>query len=123
MPSKLPRVVAIVTPEQFAVIDDLAKAARLSRSRIVGDILEQALPVISRSAAMIRQAAALTEEARAALRPTLHRREGDAMRAASDAYRVLADTEAAIRKARGNVGRMRSVRPTSRAKSVRQTPR
>jgi hypothetical protein len=122
MPTKQRRVQVMLEPEHFATVRDLAKATRLSMSRICADVIEEAAPIMLRSLAMLRDAARLTEEAKVQLRRDLTREERVLHRAQGQAFGALAAAEAAIAKA----GRGRAAAAPGPAKAGirrRQTPR
>lgn len=121
MPTAHKRIQVLLTPEQYEVVHELAKATRLSMSRIVSDIVEPSVPLLVRSRQMLQNAAKLTEEARAALRPDLDKHEKDLRLAASAAYEALAETEATIRRAGGD-GAKRKPRPPA-VRRRRPSPR
>jgi hypothetical protein len=126
MPSNLPRVQVRLTPEQYDAIAAIAKRARLSMSRVVSDIIEPHLPVLRSAAQMLKDAAEMTDEARAALRPMIDANERKMERAVINAYRTLAETEAAMTKAREGAGGMaRRAAPRTRTgpKPRAKTPR
>jgi LAS superfamily LD-carboxypeptidase LdcB len=120
MPSKLARVQVRLTPEQYEAIAKISKQARLSMSRVVGDIIEPHLPVLRSAAQMLEDAAAMTQEARSALRPMLDANERKVQKAAISAYRILAETEAAMTKARAAEGPAPAGRAAARRKKTRR---
>jgi hypothetical protein len=112
MPTKHRRVQVLLDPDDFAVVRDLARATRLSMSRICADVVGEAVPIMARSLAMLEDAARLTEEAKAQLRYDLRREERIAERAKVQAWGALAAAEAAIAKA----GRGRAAAAPTRPK-------
>jgi hypothetical protein len=122
MPTKRHRVQVMLAPEHFATLRDLAKAARLSMSRIAADVIEEAAPIMARSLAMLNDAATLTEEAKKQLRRDIAREERTMTRAASLAYGSLAATEAAIRKAGGLTDAQRPPAPRAPKAASRRRP-
>jgi hypothetical protein len=99
MAKKLLRVQVTLTPEQYEAVSGIAAAARLSMSRVIGDVLDPALPLLQRARDMLHNAAALTEEARATLRQDIATHERTMETATAHAMGALSATEAAISKA------------------------
>jgi uncharacterized protein (DUF1778 family) len=66
MPSDLPRLTAYVTPETRAVLDEAAVALGQSRSHLVGELLDSAVPVLRAlidAAGVIRDAGQMQRDA------------------------------------------------------------
>jgi hypothetical protein len=101
MPTPRPRIAVLLPLDQYEAVRDLAKATRLSMSRVIADVIEPAVPFLIRSTEMLRQSALLTEEAKFSLRRDLDKQEKVLMKAAGSAYHALAETEAAIKRAGG----------------------
>jgi hypothetical protein len=99
MPTKLRRVQVMLDPKHFDTLQALSKSTRLSMSRLAADVIEEAIPLLSRALAMLNDAAKLTEEAKTQLRRDLGKEERLVMRAQGQAYGALASAEAAIAKA------------------------
>ena len=101
MTRTLPRIQVAVTPDTDRIVTRLAKATRLSKSRICADVIEEAAPLMARSLKMLLDAAKLTEQARVELRKDIAREERIMQTAAGSAFGALAAAEAAIAKAGG----------------------
>jgi hypothetical protein len=125
MPTTRHRIQVQVDPLTYRTISRLAKAGRMSMSRICADVIEQAIPVIGRSAKMLEDAARLSEEAKDQLRLDLAREEATARQAYGQAFNALAASEAAIRKAAGRAtggGEARARGRPGAAKPRRRSP-
>lgn len=100
MPSTKPRVNLTLEPEAFATLTRLSKAAKLPRARLLADLLEEALPLMERSAAMLEQAATLSAEARDQLRAKVDQLDTQATAGAGQVFDAIAQAESVIREAR-----------------------
>lgn len=56
MATKTPRVAVTLKPETLAVLADLAKLQKRPRSSIAADLLDEAVPVLRRLAAVLKAA-------------------------------------------------------------------
>jgi hypothetical protein len=112
MPSSKPRVNLTLDPEAFATLSRLAKAAKLPRARILADLLEEALPLLERTATMLEAAGALSAEARAGLRLRVDALDSQASEGAAVVFDALAKAETAIKKAGGDGRRGARSAPT-----------
>ena len=67
MPTKKPRITITITDEQYAVLQDLSNVTGQSMSAAVVDLLETALPVLSRVAAVLEAAKNAPKEMRSGI--------------------------------------------------------
>lgn len=124
MPTKHRRIAVMLPPEHYDAIDQLSKTIRLSKSRIIADLVEPSVPLLVRARKMAQDAASLTAEASALLRRDIDRHERTMERAASSAFTALADAEAAISQAaKGSREGMRAARPPRRPPAARKSRR
>lgn len=123
MPTTLPRIAVTLTPQASAALRQLATLTRQSQSRIVGDLVEDAIPLMLKTSRMLHDAARLTSEAKAALRIDLAKHEVELQENAARALVTLAAADAAVEKARASDARS-ARRPASSAAAAprRRTP-
>ncbi len=100
MPSTKPRVNLTLEPEAFETLTRLSRAAKLPRARLLSDLLEEALPLMERSALMLEQAATLSAEAREQLRTRAAALDAQAGAGFGQVVDAIAQAETAIRQAR-----------------------
>lgn len=100
MPSSKPRVNLTLEPVAFETLTRLSKAAKLPRARLLADLLDEALPLMERSAVMLEQAATLSAEARQQLRHKVDGLDAQATAGALQVFDAITKAETAIRKAR-----------------------
>lgn len=122
MPATQPRIQVMVDATTLRVVKRLAKASRLSMSRVCADVIEQAAPLMARSVKMLEDAAKLSAEARSQLKRDLAKEEKIAVQALGTAMGALAETEKALRKAAGGGGEARATGAVGRHRRRTRTP-
>ena len=77
MATTKPRITITLQPHSYDVVRRLAAAGGETMSKIVGDMLDVAIPSLERVVVVLEQAAGMSQEARAGMRASFERAEAD----------------------------------------------
>jgi hypothetical protein len=107
-----------LTPETYEIVRRLAFRSRMSQSKVIGDLVHEAIPVLARVADTLDAAATLTDEARAQLADKAMVGEAKVVKLAAQVMGEWAKFEAVVQADRPG---MRSA-PAGRGVRRRKTP-
>jgi len=89
MSTTRPRLNVSLTPEARAVVARLAGLNRMSQSRVIAEVIEEAMPVLGRVADALENVRNLSQQKSAAIRETLEAAQADAEMSAATALALL----------------------------------